>query len=161
MKKVLELIVSKYAVEEFDWMNYRITKENPLTYHHIKKKEFGGKETFKNGAPLTLLAQQYLHLIEDYDMGIYLRINRVLRQINEQGHAPNHRQQQLIELLLVEFETKYYEELKRRFKTKKHSKYNPTLIRRRKQENGYSTKDVKKNVKKRKAPRTIANQCNL
>lgn len=88
MKKVLKLLVSKYAVEEFDWMHFKITEENPLTYHHIKKKEFGGKKTIENGAPLTVDAQSYLHYIEKKDINAYNRINAILRKINRQGFAP-------------------------------------------------------------------------
>ena len=68
LKKVLKLIVNKYAVEEYDWMRFKITEDNPLTYHHIKKKAEGGDWSVSNGAPLTREAQSYLHYIEQKDI---------------------------------------------------------------------------------------------
>lgn len=149
MKKVLKLLVSKYAIEDFDWMNFRITQENPLTFHHIKKACQGGEETVENGAPLTRYAQEYLHLIESCNFKLYRRLNRVLNEINEQGFAPTHNQEKRIELLLLEFEARYYEYLKSRQGMGKYDKYNATLERKRVQE-GKEPKQ-KKNQKRRKS----------
>ena len=61
-------------------MHFKITEENPLTYHHIKKKEEGGKKTIENGALLTADAQSYLHYIERKDINVYNQINSVLKK---------------------------------------------------------------------------------
>lgn len=134
MKRVLKLLVTKFAITEFDWMNFRITKENPLTFHHLKKVSQGGEETLGNGAPLTKYAQEYLHLIEAYNFKIYRRLNRILQEINEQGFAPTPNQEKKIELLLLEFEARYYEQLKARKNLGKYDKFNATLERKRIQE---------------------------
>lgn len=148
MKQVLKLLISKYAITEFDWMNFRITKENPLTFHHLKKKATGGEETLDNGAPLTKYAQEYLHLIESYNFKIYRRLNRVLTDINNQGFAPTSNQEKKIELLLLEFEARYYEALKERQGMGKYDKFNATLERRRIQE-GKFQKQKKKQMKRK------------
>ena len=142
MKKVLKLLVTKFAITDFDWMNFRITKENPLTFHHIKKVSQGGEETLDNGAPLTRYAQEYLHLMESYNFKIYRRLNRILAEINEQGFVPTPRQQQKIELLLLEFES--------RQGISKYDKYNATLERKRVQEGKVSKPKKKQIVRKSK-----------
>lgn len=149
MKKVLKLLVTKFAITEFDWMNFKITEENPLTFHHIKKVAQGGEETLDNGAPLTKYAQEYLHLIETCSFKLYRRINRVLAEINAQGFAPTPNQEKRIELLLLEFEARYYEKLKSRQGMGQYDKYNATLERRKRQE-GKINPQRKKQKKKKK-----------
>lgn len=142
LKKVLKLIVSKYAVEEYDWMRFKITEDNPLTYHHIMKKENGGKWTIDNGAPLTAEAQSYLHYIEKKDIRTYNEINKVLKEINTQGFGPTDKQIQKIELLMIKFEITHLIELQRH---KNHSKkiINP-ISERKKRQRGQKTKKIKK-----------------
>ncbi len=134
MSKTLKLLIRKYAITEFDWMNFRITKENPLTFHHIKKKSDGGTETLDNGAPLTRRAQEYLHLIENYNFKMYRRLNRILNEINEQGFAPTLNQQKKIDLIMMDFELRYYDALKARRGKGKYDKFNATLERKKCQE---------------------------
>ena len=152
MKKVLKLLVTKFAITDFDWMNFRITKENPLTFHHIKKVSQGGEETLDNGAPLTRYAQEYLHLIEAYNFKIYRRLNRILWEINKQGFAPTKNQQDKIELLLLEFEARYYETLKERCGLGKYDKFNATLETKKRQE-GTRPKQKKKQMKRKNQKR--------
>lgn len=143
-------MIDKYNVVNFDWMHYRITRINPMTYHHIVKRENGGKETFKNGALLTLFAQQYLHLIELYDLEIYNRINSVLREINRQGHCPTKEQEESIERELINFEQRYFYELRRRKGVGKHERFDPTEDRRYRQQGRYERRKTKRMVKSRK-----------
>lgn len=150
MKKVLKLLVNKFAITEYDWMNFRITKENPLTFHHIKKAAQGGEELLENGAPLTKYAQEYLHLIETCNFKLYRRLNRIFVEINEQGFAPTQRQEQKIELLLLEFEVRYYEQLKARQGMGKYDKYNATLERKRRQEGKPANQKKKQKGRKSK-----------
>ena len=140
-------MISKYAIEEFDWMSFRITKENPLTYHHIKKEASGGERTLDNGAPLTRYAQDYLHLIERYNFKIYRRINRVLSEINMQGFQPTKAQLDKINGFLLEFEVRHYEQLKKRLGMGKYDKFNATLERMKIQE---GKPKVKKKLKKQR-----------
>ena len=107
MKNVTKLIIRIYNVKKIDWMGYKVSKDNPYTYHHLKKKEYGGKEDLKNGAILTDIAHKYLHIIESRDKELYEYINNVLLQINEQGFAPLKRQLLAIDFILRQFEEKY------------------------------------------------------
>lgn len=91
-----------YNINEYDWMNYKIL--NDLTYHHIIKKEDGGKITVDNGALLTKRAHSYLHQIEKFDPEIYEMINLLLKEINIQGHEPSQKQRKKMDLLLLKFE---------------------------------------------------------
>ena len=107
MKNVTKLIIRIYNVKKIDWMGYKVSKDNPYTYHHLKKKEYGGKEDLKNGAILTDIAHKYLHIIESRDKELYDLLNNVLWQINEQGFAPLKRQLLAIDFILRQFEEKY------------------------------------------------------
>lgn len=132
LKKVLKLIVNQFAVEEYDWMRFKITPENPLTYHHIKKKEKGGERSIENGAPLTQEAQCYLHYIEKKDIRTYDEINSVLKEINTQGFGPTPKQIQKIELLMIRFEITHLIALQRH-KNQSKKIINPIFARKRRQ----------------------------
>ena len=60
-----------------DWMNYRLVRKD-LTFHHILKREDGGKPIIPNGALLMPVAHQYLHLIEYKDIETYNAIYKLL-----------------------------------------------------------------------------------
>lgn len=104
MKEVLRLMINQYNIHKIDWMGYKVNKDNPYTYHHLKKKCHGGKETIENGAALTKIAHEYLHIVESRDMELYNYINNVLKQINEQGFMPLERQLLAIDAMLKMFE---------------------------------------------------------
>jgi len=110
MKEITKLMINEYNLKKIDFMGYVVSKENPYTYHHIKKRCQGGKEESKNGAILTKVAHEYLHIIESRDLELYNYINNVLKQINEQYHEPLLRQILAIRYMLELFEEKYKEE---------------------------------------------------
>jgi hypothetical protein len=97
-----ELIII-YKPLDLDWLNFKITRENPITYHHIDKREFGGKKTIDNGALLTRTSHQYLHLIESKEDKLYYAINQLLKLINKQKTPPTQEQRQIMDFLLDEF----------------------------------------------------------
>lgn len=105
MDQTLKNIVEIYHVNKYDWMNYKITKNNPLTYHHIKEKRNGGHRTIKNGAPLTHNAHVKLNIIELKYYQLYLILNQMFLLINEQQCQPSIAQQNIIEEVLD-----YYDE---------------------------------------------------
>lgn len=43
MKKVLVDMIEIYKPNGIDWMQYKLAKNNPYTFHHIKEKRNGGK----------------------------------------------------------------------------------------------------------------------
>ena len=49
-----------------------------LNYHHIVKKEHGGKETIDNGAVLNREAHDFLHKQEHKDKQLYNELNECL-----------------------------------------------------------------------------------
>lgn len=103
MKEVTKLMIKIYKPLDLDWMNYRVTRQNPITFHHIIKKEYGGLYTLENGALLTIIGHQYLHIIEYKETYIYEALNKMFKIINEQKQPPTNEQRETIECLLNEF----------------------------------------------------------
>lgn len=126
MDDVLGLLIKIYRVEEYDWMKFRITRDNPLTYHHIIKEAKGGKKTLKNGAPLTILAHQYLHQIEYDDNEIFVLINKQLEKINRSGNPPTKTDLKIIQSLLYKYEKHHDVELRKKIRN---TPYNPKKMR--------------------------------
>lgn len=93
-----------------DWMNYRIDKKEDLTFHHIIKREHGGKAEVSNGALLLKKSHNYLHVIEYKDLSIYIAINKIFKIINSQLEEPNLEQRLIIESLLKDFEEQHIED---------------------------------------------------
>ena len=91
---------------EYDWMNYRLKRED-VTLHHIVKREHGGKKEWGNLALLMPTSHQYLHLIECKDEYTYEAINKVFKMINESMTSPSDGQREVIEYLLREFEREH------------------------------------------------------
>lgn len=107
MKKVTREMLKIYVpYSNMDWLNYKLVK-NDLTFHHIQKREKGGKATIDNGALLMPVGHQYLHLIEYKDIETYIAINKIFRVVNSQRSEPTTEQRKIIEYLLRLFEEKY------------------------------------------------------
>lgn len=90
-------------ISGLDWMNYHLVK-GQVTFHHIEKRENGGKRTLDNGALLMPTPHQYLHLIECKDIETYIALNKLFKVINTQMTEPNKDQREIIEYLLQDFE---------------------------------------------------------
>lgn len=103
MKEVTKEMIKIYKPLDLDWMNYRVTRQNPITFHHIIKREHGGLYTFDNGALLTETGHRYLHIIEYKEAKIFDMLNKMFEIINRQRHAPTQEQREIIEYLLNEF----------------------------------------------------------
>lgn len=103
MKQVTKEMIKIYKPLDLDWMNYRVTRQNPITFHHIVKAEHGGLYTFDNGALITEIGHHYLHIIEYKEIKIYTMLNKMFEIINRQGHAPTQDQREIVEYLLNEF----------------------------------------------------------
>ena len=60
MKTITKEMLRIYKpISNLDWMNYKLVKDK-ATFHHIVKRENGGKEVLENGAILMPEAHQYL-----------------------------------------------------------------------------------------------------
>jgi hypothetical protein len=111
MKEITRKMLRIYnPISNLDWMNYRLVREQ-LSYHHILKRENGGKETIHNGALLMPVAHELLHIIEFKELKTYETINELFKIINAQLHEPDMEQREVIEYLLLEFENKHREDL--------------------------------------------------
>lgn len=110
MKSIINVMINEWKMKNICWMGYKVSKDNPYTFHHLKKKEHGGKEEIKNGAILTDIAHRLLNIVESRDKELYDLLNNVLWQINEQGFAPLDRQLLAIDYILRIFEEKYSKE---------------------------------------------------
>lgn len=104
MKRVTQEMLKIYKpLSGMDWMNYRLVKKE-ATFHHIVKKEFGGKETIENGCILMPIAHQYLHLIECKSPTHYQLLTKMFQLINSQKSEPTVEQREVIETILRDFE---------------------------------------------------------
>lgn len=89
MRRITRNMLEIYKpLSGLDWMNYKIVRKEDLTFHHIVKKENGGKNRINNGALLMPVGHTYLHLIESVDFTTYETLNNVFAAINKQGYEP-------------------------------------------------------------------------
>jgi len=107
LKEVLRIMVKEYNLKGEDFMGYKLERNNPYTYHHIKKKCQGGEETQENGAILTKVAHEYLHIIECREWELYYELNKILKEINMQKYRPTDEQLLAIDYLLSIFEKEH------------------------------------------------------
>ena len=91
MKPVTKLMITEYAMKSVDWMGYTLMRGDMFTYHHIEKRENGGKVTVENGAILCgKTGHPYLHIIEHIDPDMYHYLNGILMSINRCRHIDVH-----------------------------------------------------------------------
>lgn len=111
MKDVTLQMIKIYQIDNYDWLNFKISNINNITFHHIIKNENGGKYSIDNGALLTSKSHEYLHIIENNNIIIYNELNKILKEINIQRHKPTEYQYKKIELLFLKFEYENAKEL--------------------------------------------------
>ncbi len=116
MNELITTSIKIYGITDYDWLSFKITNENPLTNHHIKKDEHGGRRIISNLAPLTKLAHQYLHEIERIDIDAYNTINYLFQVINDSGEAATPSVLELIQKTLLEYEQEHKSELEKKIK---------------------------------------------
>lgn len=71
-----------------DWMLYKVTKDNPYTFHHIEERKNGGQYTTDNGALLTRNAHQLLNMMEKNDIELYEMWQELFRKISATKTRP-------------------------------------------------------------------------
>lgn len=99
----IEMLKIYKPISGLDWLNYKLVKDK-VTFHHITKRDNGGKRIIENGALLMPVAHQYLHLIESKDIETYIGINKIFEYINQQKNEPTAEQRQMLEYMLRQFE---------------------------------------------------------
>ena len=102
-KTTIEMLKIYKPYSNLDWLNYRLVREQ-ATFHHIEKREDGGKQIITNGAILMPIPHQYLHIIEYKDIKTYTTINKMFKIINNQRYEPTRDQREIMECLLQDFE---------------------------------------------------------
>ena len=119
MKRITREMIKIYGTKDKCWMGYKLVRTNKglnATFHHLEKRECGGKETIDNGAILSDIAHNYLNIIECKDKPIYDAINGILMVVNKQGYAPTREQYRIINCLLEMFEEKHKDDVNSRGK---------------------------------------------
>lgn len=116
-KYIMRNLRAYYIQDGKDIFNYRISRQNPLTYHHIIKEEdlealgFPTDITLENGIVLTKDAHAYLHLIEDFAPDIFFQINKIILLITREWRLPTLEERNLLQIFLEAFEyrmSEYY-----------------------------------------------------
>lgn len=105
-----EMIKYYYPYSGLDWLNYKIKDMeyfSDLTYHHIVPRRLHAKRDIDNGAILSGISHQYLHLIEKIEIATFDDLNKILKDINTQKREPYQYQREDIENLFQEFEERH------------------------------------------------------
>lgn len=78
-KRIKKILINKYGC--FCMMTgISVQKDSDLSYHHIVKREYGGRTTIENGATLLIEIHQWLHNnIESKDKEMFYLINECLK----------------------------------------------------------------------------------
>lgn len=108
MRDITKRMIKIYNLDKLCFMGYTLDKT--ASFHHIVKREDGGKEVIENGAVLNKNAHEYLHIIEYKDIGTYIAINKILKIINEQRDRPTTEQLEIISKILSMFEEEHKED---------------------------------------------------
>lgn len=116
MNRTLNYMLIMFGTPEYDWMGFKITDDNPITFHHIRKYHDGGADTVDNGAILSLLSHRYLHQIELSSGEIYSSINNVLKRINQSRRNATEEDYKLIRKYMEQYEQEYDEDIRYRIK---------------------------------------------
>ena len=97
-QEMLDKLVDIYTPNGYDWMGTPITKKNPLTYHHIVKKD-ENNTTLDNGALLTKSSHRKLNMLESRDIDLYDEWNWLFYAINYSETHPSTAYHEMIEEL--------------------------------------------------------------
>lgn len=96
MKSITKLMINEFKIMQlgFDFMGYRVEKQNSLSFHHLivprrkcNEKKIGNGYLFWNGAILNqLTSHDYLHLIENKDYDMFIAITNEMIKQNIKGY---------------------------------------------------------------------------
>lgn len=103
-KKTILKMQNIYGETNVDWMGYEITEENPLTYHHIKKRNDGGLTNIRNGALLSKEAHNKLNIIEYICPELYEEYEFWFELINDMKCTPTFEILQIMKSLKIRTE---------------------------------------------------------
>ncbi len=87
MTGVLKRMVNEIYGENC-FMGYTVTRDNPITFHHVRKSCEKGKRTIKNGAALTQSAHEDLNMIEMTIPKYYEELNELFKYLISTRRPP-------------------------------------------------------------------------
>lgn len=87
MHYYLAKMIDIYDPDGVDWMNFAKTDNNKYSFHHILKREDGGKNIPSNGAILTIHSHRFLHYLEYVCPDAFEDYQILFRRIND-SQAP-------------------------------------------------------------------------
>lgn len=70
------------------WMGYKMTKNNPYSFHHIKEVRNGGITDVSNGAILTKKSHRYLNELDSFFHDEYEELNELFFLLNRTNAPP-------------------------------------------------------------------------
>ena len=88
MDRALRIKLDIFNPDGIDWMNMRLTRDNPYTRHHIKERRNGGDNSLDNIAILTKRSHSLLNILDRLCPDAYNDLQNVFRKINEGGIHP-------------------------------------------------------------------------
>ena len=98
MRSILTEMINIYKPNGIDWMGYKMTKNNPYTFHHIQESRNRGNYDINNGAILTKDAHEYLNYLDSFCPEAYEEYQKIFRFINSlNGPIPDYLYQELYE----------------------------------------------------------------
>ena len=112
---VMKILYDLYIINDTDIFNFKASKDNPITYHHIIKVEdlealgFPTTKTVANGLVLTRDSHSYLHLIEDYAPDIFYHINKIILLVTKERRSVTLEERILLQILLEAYEYRMME----------------------------------------------------
>ena len=119
MKEITKLMIREYKIKElgFDFMGYKLQKDDIYTFHHlIIPYRDGGKEKRENGAILCgRTSHPYLHLIEAKENKYFCYITSEMIDMNIKGYLDPFNIERINDIL-NEFEYKHKEDRTRKGK---------------------------------------------
>ena len=81
-KQILYEMLMIFGNPRKDWMGYKYSKKNYISYHHILEKRNDGIESIDNGALLSRTSHILLHKIESENYDLYLKWQQLFIEIN-------------------------------------------------------------------------------
>ncbi len=108
--KLITTLKNLYVLNNYDVLNYQVSPENNLTYHHLIFKSelkilgFPLQPTLENGLLLTSIGHSYLHLIYDYAPDIFYHLNKVIFLFTKERRLPTLEERSLMQIFLEAFE---------------------------------------------------------
>lgn len=88
MDDVLKQMIVIFKPDGIDWLNFKLCRKSPYTYHHIVERRNGGPRTIDNGAILTRLGHDFLNILEIREPELYDDLNTLFKLLNNTKKPP-------------------------------------------------------------------------